>query len=201
MKRTFIWMGLVGVCATSSATAQTVDPPFQLGVQVAGLTSGEFDKTDAGVSGRFSWQPVPLVGAEAEVAYFPKSFTDDPALESSRVEGLFGVTVGPRVGQVRPFAKARAGFVTFRETSVPGACIAVVPPPLACTLAAGKTVPAFDLGGGLEVYPTTRTFLRFDLSDRMLRYPGPVTDTDGALKSDDFFGHDFRFAVGAGVRF
>jgi hypothetical protein len=194
-------MGLVGVCATSSATAQTVDPPFQLGVQVVGLTSGEFDKTDAGVSGRFSWQPVPLVGAEAEVAYFPKSFTDDPALESSRVEGLFGVTVGPRVGQVRPFAKARAGFVTFRETSVPGACIAVVPPPLACTLAAGKTVPAFDLGGGLEVYPTTRTFLRFDLSDRMLRYPGPVTDTDGALKSDDFFGHDFRFAVGAGVRF
>lgn len=201
MKRLLVLVGVISLWATSASLAQTVEPKFQLGVQVVGLTSGEFDKTDAGVGGRLSWHPVPLVGAEAEVTYFPKSFTDAPSVDSSRVEGLFGITVGPRVGLIRPFAKARAGFMTFRETSVPSVCIAIFPPPLTCVLAAGDTVPAFDLGGGVEIYPTGRTFLRLDLSDRILRYPGPTIDAEGVRRSDSFFGHDFRFAVGAGVRF
>lgn len=201
MKRTFVCAGLAWLCGIVPCAAQAVEPKFQLGVQVTGLRSGEFDKTDVGIGGRVSWHPIPLVGAEAEVAYFPKSFTDDPALMSSRVEGLFGVTVGQRIGLIRPFVKARAGFVTFRESSEPSACIAVVPPSLACVLAEGDTVPAFELGGGVEVYPTERTFLRLDLSGRLLQYPGSVVDSNGTRRNGPFFGNDFRFAVGAGVRF
>jgi hypothetical protein len=35
----------------------------------------------------------------------------------------------------------------------------------------------------------------------MVRYPGPVFDGDRQLRDEDFWGHDFRVAVGAGIGF
>jgi hypothetical protein len=35
----------------------------------------------------------------------------------------------------------------------------------------------------------------------MLRYAGPVIDGDRNVRDDAFFGHDFRFQLGAGIRF
>jgi hypothetical protein len=101
---------------------------------------------------------------------------------------------------VRPFARLRPGFVTFREAPQPFACILIFPPPLACVLGAGDTLFALDIGGGVEVFTTRRTFLRVDAGDRLLRYPGPVF-RDGTAEEDGFFSHDFRFAVGGGLRF
>ena len=56
-------------------------------------------------------------------------------------------------------------------------------------------------GGGVEVFPSARTFVRVDVSDRLVRYPGPVFDSDFTVRDDSFFGHDFRFSIGAGLRF
>jgi hypothetical protein len=90
--------------------------------------------------------------------------------------------------------------MTFRESPGPFACIAVFPPPLSCTLASGRTVFAFDVGGGVEFYATPRTFVRVDAGDLLLKYPGPVFDTNLTVRQT-FYSHDFRFAAGAGVRF
>jgi hypothetical protein len=117
------------------------------------------------------------------------------------VEGLFGATVGPRVGPARPFAKGRAGFLNIREASHPFACILIFPPPLSCELGAGRTLPVFDIGGGLELFPTRRTFVRVETSDRVLKYPGPALAKRGAILEDAFFSHDLRVAAGAGLRF
>jgi hypothetical protein len=174
---------------------------FQLGGQVSFVSSSEFDATDSGFGARVAWNPVALVGAEAEMTFYPDDLGADGAeFSRGRVEGLFGMTVGPVIGSVRPFVKLRPGFVTFQEAPGPLACILIFPPPLPCTLAAGTTMLTFDIGGGFELFPTTRTFVRLDLSDRMVRYPGPVFASDG-IEQEDFFSHDFRFAVGAGVRF
>ena len=191
---------LLCVTSTGRAIAQT-QHHYELGVQFVTAASSEFNSTDTGVSVTASWRPNEWFGPEGEVAFYLKDFPDAPAFSSSRIEVLGGVSGGPLVRIVRPFAKARAGFVSFREAPEPFACIAIFPPPLQCVLAGGKTVFAIDLGGGIEIYPTSRTFVRVDVSDRALRYPGTVLDENGQVRNDPFFSHDFRFAIGGGVRF
>ncbi len=123
-------------------------------------------------------------------------------MTSSRLEGLFGVKVGPRFGRFSVFGKVRPGFVQFGEATEPVICILIFPPPLGCVLAGGETVFALDLGGGVEFFPSERTLLRFDVSDLMLQYPGPTFNRDmEAFTEDGFWGHNLRFAVSGGYRF
>jgi hypothetical protein len=174
---------------------------FDVGAQFVSVKSDQFDESELGVGGRLAWYPAPLVGVEAEVTLFPRDFPDVRAFSGWRLEGLFGVTVGPRLGPVRPFARFRPGFVNSSAAPEPFACIAIFPPPLACALAAGQTLAALDLGGGIEVAVTPRAFVRVDAGDRMVRYRGPVFDGQQQVQQETFYGHDFRVSVGAGVRF
>ncbi len=201
MHHVIIAFVLVALFCARPVGAQDDDRAFQAGVQFAGAVSSEFDSTDFGVGGRISWHPATLIGVEAELDYYPADFADDPVFSGSRIEGLFGATVGPRIGPLRPFAKLRPGFVTFGEAPEPFVCILIFPPPLACHLASGRTVFALDVGGGVEWLPSDRIVIRVDAGDRAVRYPGPVIDRDGTVRDDTFFGHDFRFTIGGGVRF
>ena len=199
MNRVSVLAVLMLGIVSQPAAAQSNEDQFQVGAGVAGAVSAELDGTDIGASVRFSWYSTTLVGADAEVGFYPGEFA--ATYSSRRVEGLFGVTIGPRIGLFRPFAKIRPGFVAFREASEPFACIAIFPPPLSCTLAGGKTVFALDVGGGVELFPAARTSLRVDIGDRLMRYPGPVIDSDGMVREDAYFSHEFRFGIGVGLRF
>jgi hypothetical protein len=181
--------------------AQSAEPLFQAGGHLATSRSSEFDETDIGVGVRLSWHPATVLGVEGELTVHPGDLGEPAAFSGGRVEGLFGATVGPRLGRVRPFAKLRPGFVTFQEAPEPIACILIFPPPLNCQLAAGRTLFAFDMGGGVEWFPSDATFVRVDVSDRAVRYPSPVIDSSGTVRDNSFVGHDFRFTVGGGVRF
>jgi hypothetical protein len=174
---------------------------FELGGQITSATSSQFDETDIGFGGRFSWDPVAVLGLESEINFYPSDFPDRNPFSRGRVEGLFGATAGPRVGPLRPFVKARSGFVIVERAARPFACILIFPPPLSCQLGGGRTLPVFDIGGGIQLFPTARTFVRVEIGDRVLKYPGPVLDGKSAVRSDSFFSHDFRFAAGAGLRF
>jgi hypothetical protein len=201
MKRVALPFALLLLLRADLAVAQLDVGGFELGAQFAGAVSGQFDSTDVGGGVRFAWHPISLLGAETELDVYPQNFAGTPAFSKSRIEALFGVTVGPRIGRLRPFAKVRPGFVVFREAPAPFACILIFPPPLWCTLGAGATVFALDVGGGLEFLPAGRTFLRLDIGDRLMRYPGPTFDNNFTLQSNAFFSHDFRFALGGGMRF
>ena len=131
---------LVVVLALPAAVA--AQTRFDAGVHVSFVGSGEFDTTTTGVGGRVAWYPSSWIGAEAELTFYPQDFPDGRAFTSSQREGLFGVTVGPRLGWVRPFARLRPGFVTFAEAPTPFPCILIFPPPLVCQLAGGA-----DAGG------------------------------------------------------
>jgi len=161
----------------------------------------EFDGTDYGVGGRFTWQPSAMLGLDADLTWYPSDFADRIAFTRSRVEGLFGATVGPRFNRVRPFAKAAAGFLMVGATPGAFACIAIFPPPLACALAGGDTLPAYEIGGGVEIDATSRTFIRVDVADRILTYPGPTFDSNFEVRDEGFNGHALRFTLGGGVRF
>jgi hypothetical protein len=102
------------------------------------------------------------------------------------------------LGPVRPFIKARWGALRVAEASAPIACILIFPPPLSCQLAAGDTLAAMDYGGGVEL-GRRRAFLRVDVSDRAVRYPGP--SFAGTVRNEPFWGHDLRVGLGVGLRF
>lgn len=175
---------------------------IELGVQVVGSQWSEFKGTDLGIGGRVTWKPAPIVGIEAEATWYPRAFPKNGlAFSGNRFEGVVAVTAGPRLGRVRPFVRAGAGFLKSTEAPQPFACIAIFPPPLVCLMAAGQTMPVFDLGGGVEVSTSQATFLRFDASDRILKYPGPTFGPADEVRNDGFFGHGFRFSFGAGWRF
>ena len=186
---------LVALIVPATAVAQD---RFDAAAHIAVVRSSEFDDTDTGVGGRFSWHPNALLGADAEMTVYPASFPNANGFSRSRIEGLFGATVGPRLAGVRPFARVRPGFVTFRGQAV--VCILIFPPPLSCELAAGRTVLALDVGGGAELFPTSRAVVRVDVGDRILKYPGP-SFRGGRATQDSFYSHDFRLAAGVGVRF
>ena len=171
----------------------------EVAAQFVAARSSEFDATDKGLGVRFSWMPSEMIGADAEVNFFPSDLGGRTPFSVSRTEGLFGVTAGPRVGSLRPFAKLRPGCLTFRGQPV--VCILIFPPPLSCELAGGRTLFALDVGGGVELLSGSRTAIRIEAGDRMLKYPGPSFRTGGAVSQEDFYSHDFRFSAGAGVRF
>lgn len=180
------------------AAGQAGGRPFSLGGIVAGVASGEFDSTDAGVGVQVVWHPTPIIGAEVSVVIHPADL-GDPRFSSGRIETFFGVNVGPRIGRWRLFGKVVPAIIRYWRSPEPIACIAIFPAPVQCTLASGRTVAAFDFGGGVERFIGDRTFFRFDAGDRMLTFPGPVRDTGGAAHDNGYFAHDLRIAVSAGL--
>ena len=202
MTRLIVVAVAVCVALTGRASAQSAADSFQAGAQLAVARSGQFESTELGIGGRVSWHPIALLGIESEIDLYPADFPGDSVpFSAARLEGLFGVTAGPRLGSVRPFAKIRAGFLRYSPATEPFACIAIFPPPLNCLMAAGGTRPIFDVGGGLEVFTGDRTFIRVDAGDRMVRYPGPSFAAGFTLHEGGFLGHDFRLSVGGGFRF
>lgn len=196
MRRPLLIFPVLLFCA-SFAHSQT----FEGGVHLAASQWSEFDGSDLGLGGRLTWKPTSLIGVDADLTWYPSDFADRPAFSGSRVEGLFGVTVGPQVNRIRPFAKAAAGFLRSSEAPEPFPCIAIFPPPINCLMAAGHTLPAYELGGGVAIDMTPSTFLRIDAADRILKYPGPSFDQDFEVRNEGFFGHALRFTIGGGVRF
>ena len=183
--------------STSAVRAQS----FDLGAHVVGARWSEFEGTDRGVGARIGWKPLPLLGLEADVNWYPGEFPDATIpFSGRRVEGTLALTAGPRLGRIRPFVRAGTGFL--RTASVgPIACIAIFPPPLSCLLAGGDTLPTVEIGGGVEVATPASTFIRFDAIDRILKYPGPTFGPAGEISDEGFFGHAFKFTLGGGIRF
>lgn len=187
---------------TGRAWAQSSADTFQVGAQLTAARSGQFDSTEFGIGGRLSWHPVAMLGIESEIDLYPADFPGDSIpFSTARLEGLFGVTAGPRLSRIRPFAKVRAGFLRYSPPTDGFACIAIFPPPLNCLMAAGGTRAIVEGGGGVEIFTTDRTFFRIDAGDRMVRLPGPTFISGREVRDEPFFGHDVRVSLGGGVRF
>ena len=118
---------------TAPAAAQP-SPRFEAGVQVVAASLPGFEGSDFGVGGRLAWHTDDVLSFEGELNLFPGDYPDSGlAFSRRRVEGLFGVTAGVRLGRVRPFAKFRAGFLDVQAAGQLFPCILIFPPPLSCT--------------------------------------------------------------------
>jgi hypothetical protein len=133
-------------------------------------------KTQAGFGGRFGYNLTDNIALEAELNFFPKAdlFSQPDAFNNGDLtEGLFGLKAGKRFEKIGIFGKARPGFLYASKgdlQSRPGVlCPAVFPPPVGCFETTSKNSFAFDLGGVVELYPSKRTLIRFDVGDTIVR--------------------------------
>jgi len=192
-------LAISSVVALIAATASAQS--LEVSVHLASSQWSEFDGTDIGGGARLTVKPTSLIGFDADVTWYPGDFPPDGVpFTGNRLEGFFGATVGPRLAGFRPFAKIAGGFMKTGDAPAPFACIAIFPPPLNCLMGGGQNMPAFEVGGGVELLPTGRTLLRFDITDRFLKYPGPTFDSDFTLRDAGFFGGALKFTIAAGWR-
>ena len=167
------------------------------------------DKNEPGFGGRFGYNFNRYFALEAEANFFPR----DRVFEGgSKTQLIAGAKAGKRFKGVGLFGKARPGFMRFSQGDFrpgPNACPAVFPPLLSCFQSEAKTNFALDLGGVVELYPSKKTIVRFDVGDTMIFFgdrlvalsnqnnpPSAVVLPRGSETT-----HNFQFSAGFGFRF
>jgi len=226
----FFALGLL-LCAAQHARAQDDARRWEAGGQfsVFDVTNGrtptptfvipaEQRASEPGFGGRVGYNFNRYLSAEAEVNFFPRdrALTDTEFTGGRKFQGLFGVKVGRRYKNFGVFAKARPGFVNFKDGDLrpapDRACIAIFPNPLAFYEPVGRTDFAFDAGGVVELYTSAHTVIRFDAGDTMLRTrahniparaqftpTGPLLST--LVTAPSATTHNFQGSVGFAWRF
>ena len=170
---------LVSLCSTSLRAQEA-----SAGASYTLLSLTYPDQIPNGFGGWLTWRFVD-VGAN----FFP----EDHPIIGRQTQLLAGVRGGLRTDRVGAYACVRPGIVHFSERffAPEVVCIAIFPTPEACLI--DTTNFAVDLGGTLELFPSRRTLVRFDIGDTLIRF-----DRTG---QDALWKHNFQFAAGAGVRF
>jgi hypothetical protein len=195
LKLTIAFLGFVLFARPASAQL------FEAGFTITSAQWSEFDGTDLGLGGRLTFRPISFIGFDADLAWYLQEFPEAPEFSGSRFEGLFGITLGPQLGGLRPFLKGAYGFLNSSAAPRDIPCITIFPPPLFCVMAAGQTLPAFEFGGGLQFDVSTRGFLRVDIGSRWLQYPAPSFDSEMAIHDRSYWGARSRLSFGGGVKF
>ncbi len=175
--------------------AQTEPPKVEIGGHVSVLhLQGKqqiFEKTAVGGGLRGTFNLNAGLALEGEVNFYPEINSNPIIVDSKAVTGLFGVKAGWRSKKMGFFGKIRPGLLHFEEKIDPRIVFITTPP-----------VPqnphfALDLGGVLELYPTRRVIVRFDLGDTIIRF----RYRSFLIGDRSFTNHNLQFNVGIGFRF
>ncbi|HMI51577.1 MAG TPA: outer membrane beta-barrel protein [Candidatus Saccharimonadales bacterium] len=153
--------------------------------------------TEAGFGGRVTYDLLPHISLEAALTFFPRSDPDSSAFDGGRSEQLLiGVKAGVRREKLGYFVRVRPGFESFSQ-----AVHSVTANPLE-THTGSSTHGAIDFGGGVEVYTTKRTVLRFDAGDTLLFLgDASVPYANQTLTVSGGTVNSFQFSTGFGWRF
>jgi hypothetical protein len=195
---------------TGSAQAQIDEEKFEIGAVFTSITLSDFrsrsqpgfatgDATVRGLGGRLAYNFTDYLAIDGEASFFPETkFGNDEFAQ--KMQGFVGVKAGVRRERVGVFAKARPGVMWFGEFSSRGGC-STTGFGRVCGVSHEKDF-ALDLGGVVEFYPSTRSIIRFDVGDTLIRYPerrlgtiGTPVILNGGVKNN------FQWSVGVGWRF
>ncbi|HEX8459404.1 MAG TPA: outer membrane beta-barrel protein [Pyrinomonadaceae bacterium] len=165
------------LACVQQASAQRHDAPkVEIGEHVTTLElhtpEFAFPSTSAepGFGGRVGYNVTDYFGLEAELNFLPRRATF-----GRMTQGQFGVKVGKRSRKFGLFAKARPGFVSFREVftvvgedsfTASNGRIFVFP----LFDVKRRTVFSLDVGGVVEFYPARNLLVRVDVGDTLIHY-------------------------------
>lgn len=191
----------------SIAVAQSKKDKIEIGVQTTSLTlvhpEFDFDETEGGIGGRFTYNFNRSFAAEAEINFFPQKQLILNA-DGNAIQAQFGVKLGKRFEKFGLFGKVRPGFLSVDRvgTILPGSQV----PGVLNFKIERETFFTIDMGGVLEFYPSKRTVVRFEAGDTVLRHPDIFTQVItfpnpiAVLVSPAQFKHNFQFTAGVGFR-
>ena len=119
-------------------------------------------------------------------------------MEGRRSQGVFGIKWGRAGEKAGVFGKIRPGFMRFDRI------LSFVRSPVTNLENKTNVYFALDVGAVIEAYPSSRSIIRFDVGDTIVRFtnrriegfePGAIP----ILKTN--YGHNFQFSAGVGFRF
>jgi hypothetical protein len=162
-------------------------------------------RTEPGIGGFVSYQVFRFFYADSAVNFFLRDTNSSGVHDGGRIfQGLFGLKGGIRRDRIGIFGKVRPGFNSYSRALTGMQQTSAGPPPLFKNLFDRSTNFVLDLGGVVEIYPTRRTTLRFDLGDTHVYFAtkslvspnGGVTSVPGGQRL-----HTMVFSVGYAWRF
>ena len=166
-----------------------------------------FPRREFGIGGRGSYNLNSHVALEAEINWFPRDFRKFTTnfTGGRMTEGLFGLKVGKRMNNFGIFGKFRPGFESSGHAEIPRFPNGNGPDPQNPFGFERKRATQFalDVGGVVELYPSRRTIVRFDVGDTIVRYPGILFTNfpDGSLSTKTVYSNTLQFSAGVGFRF
>jgi hypothetical protein len=126
---------------------------LELGVQLTGIHLHKLDEAPFGVGARFFLKFAAHTALDTEFTHYPAN----PSGNFGETAAMAGVKSGWRGDRIGIFGKARGGVWHFGGSFFD-------------LRLNRKTIPASDLGGVLEYYPSPRTAVRIDMGDTILFY-------------------------------
>ena len=186
--------GIAGAQWQSGADEYKVE----VGAFYTGINLEGFGETVNGIGGRFGYNINTHFAVDADATFSPRKHLSNNQV-GQKGQLFIGVKVGVRSRYVGVFAKARPGVMFIGEVTSGFNCNRNG---FATNCRPSHNNFAVDAGGVLEFYPSSRTIIRFDAGDTIVRIrnatPG-ILFVNPSTTSDTT--QNFQFCVGFGYRF
>jgi outer membrane protein with beta-barrel domain len=185
--------------ASAAARAQTSGEPdvdahrAEVGAFYTGVNLDGFGETVNGLGGRFSYNFNKHFALDTEFSFFPETHLGNSQF-GQKAQAFAGVKAGARSNRVGLFAKLRPGVMFIGEVTSGFNCSGQTCRPSHNNL-------ALDAGGVLELYPSSRTIVRLDAGDTIVRIRNATRGVLGSPTAASDTTHNFQFSVGFGYRF
>lgn len=202
MCRRFLFlMAALLVFMVGAARAQDTSPVEEHKLEVGALYTlvslEGFGEPLSGVGGRFAYNFNEHFALDAEASFFPETKLGNDQF-GSKAQGFVGLKAGARTKYVGVFAKARPGVMQIGEI-VSGFDCASRPFGQVCR--PNHSQFAFDAGGVIEFYPTSRSIIRVDAGDTIVRVNRATRGVFTGPQSASDVTHNFQLSLGIGYRF
>jgi hypothetical protein len=186
------------VPAASRAQSQTDEHKFEAGVVFTAIGAESLDRSSKGLGARLTYNLTDNFALDAEGSLFPRTALGNDQTAQD-VQGFVGVKAGARSKYVGVFGKVRPGVMSIGN-SVSG---------FDCDSRGSFNVCrpershlALDAGVVAEFYPTSRTIIRLDLGDTIVRFRSAGRNVfEGTQVSSTEVTHNFQASIGFGYRF
>jgi len=196
-----LWIILIlSVPSIAGVPGQSGDDEYkaEVGAFYTGINLKGFGETVNGVGGRFTYNINNHLAVDGEATFFPEIHLGNNQV-GQKVQFFIGGKAGARSRYVGVFVKARPGVMFIGE----------VTSGFSCSRNGSGTICrprhnnfALDAGVVGEVYPSSRTIIRFDAGDTIVRIrtaTAGFTFINPSITTSTT--QNFQFSVGVGYRF
>jgi hypothetical protein len=199
MRHTFFAAAIALLLVTASASAQTQvdDHKFEVGAFYTAVNLEGFGEAVSGLGGRLGYNFNKYVALDAEGSFFPSAHLGNNQI-GQKTQGFIGVKVGARSKYVGVFAKARPGVMFIGEVTSGFNCSSSGP---VTRCSPSHNNFALDAGGVVEFYPSSRTIIRVDVGDTIVRLHSATPGVLLPAQSSTDITHNFQASIGFGYRF